>query len=255
MDPTTDRFIARALPDWALDREATRLLRRFEGGHRNHVWLVEVDGVLRIAKTTRRSEEAIAWMLPVLELAERCGLTVAPPLPRRAGGFIARVDTLSVTLEPFLDGTPLETADRNRFTERLERFHQSATTVGQRPGFAAAHDLLTGHSGGDVDLRDMPPELVARCRNAWAAVTERPHTVVHGDANENNLLSLPGGGIGLIDWDEARVDAALFDRAVLGLETGPTEHQAATAWEIAASWHIEPHHARTIARRIGWLPD
>jgi thiamine kinase-like enzyme len=126
----------------------------------------------------------------------------------------------------------------------------------QRPGFLSAPDLLSAERGGDVDLTVMPTEAVRRCRAAWARLAGYPATLVHGDPGECNIL-MGDSGVVLLDWDESRVDVPLFDLAALPAEVSPIdEHerwiasQAASAWEAAVSWRVEPEYAR---RRLAEL--
>jgi hypothetical protein len=58
-----------------------------------------------------------------------------------------------------------------------------------------------------------------------------------------------GAGVGLLDWDEARVDYTDLDLAeVPGHDLPPGRlapaRIAATAWEAANGWTIEPAYAR-----------
>ena len=56
-------------------------------------------------------------------------------------------------------------------------------------------------------------------------------------------------GIGLLDWDEARVDHPDLDLADLPVPALPAERNrparaAVDAWEAAAGWRSEPAYAR-----------
>lgn len=206
------------------------------GGHRNMVLRVG-DHVL---KSTRRSEAAIAWLLPVAECAFAAGLNV--PVPRRSVRGSLVFD--GWTCEPFWPGTPTPPAD---ISDRMSRFHASAQDLPQRHGFASAHDLLTCTKGGDVDLGAMPPALVSRLRSAWAQI-EGNSTIVHGDLNATNILTAPDGTVALVDWDEARRDNPLFDAVTWSDPVPPEATRASMAWEIACSWQVEPEHARRVAQ-------
>lgn len=66
--------------------------------------------------------------------------------------------------------------------------------------------------------------------------------VVHGDLGASAVL-VDGDEVGIIDWDEARVDVPLFDAAGLpgtpsrpvGVD-GRTVRLVALAWEAATCW-------------------
>jgi hypothetical protein len=72
--------------------------------------------------------------------------------------------------------------------------------------------------------------------------------VVHGDPGPANIR-VTAAGIGLLDWDEARVDATDLDLTELPGRHLPPERlaaarTAATAWEAANGWTVEPSYAR-----------
>lgn len=96
----------------------------------------------------------------------------------------------------------------------------------------------------------MPLKLKA-CRDAWTPVADLTQTAVHSDLNSSNLLKTARGEVALLDWDEARLDAPLFDTALLSRNTlDARDRRLLTAWEVAVSWHVEPEHARRQARRL-----
>jgi thiamine kinase-like enzyme len=104
-----------------------------------------------------------------------------------------------------------------------------------------------------VDLRLMPREAVELCQRAWLPLVGDPTSAIHGDPLGNALIT--DRGVVLIDWDEARVDASLLDLADLPGEHAPpaalaAARRAASAWEAAASWSLEPAYAR---RRLAEL--
>jgi Ser/Thr protein kinase RdoA (MazF antagonist) len=235
-----------ALPQW----DATRLLHELGGGHRNGVYLVEHPEGLRVAKTTRRDEAALAWLLPVHDAARRAGLVVPTPLPSRDGALV--VD--GVTLEPFIAGRPLEPDELPAVGALLERFHALTRDLPQRPGFRSSADLLHAGRGGDVDLAGMPPAIAERCRAAWRHFARAPRSVVHGDVNPANLTRTADDRVALLDWDEARVDASAFDTLALdralGRTLAPADAETLDAWEVAVSWHVEPAYARRLADRL-----
>lgn len=204
------------------------------GGHRNTVLRVGQH----VLKTTRRSEPAIEWLLPVSRIAATCGLNMPCPMRSRSGTFV--VD--GWTCEPFCVGGP---TPPEAIGDRIRRLHNAATDLPQRDGFASARDLLTKQVGGDIDLTAMPPDLTAHIKAAWQAIGNET-TVVHGDLNRANILTDGNGVTTLIDWDEARCDHPLFDTVTLS-DTPPLVTRRATlAWEIACSWHLEPAHARAL---------
>ena len=114
-------------------------------------------------------------------------------------------------------------------------------------------DLLTESRGGDVDLDAMPAVAVAACRRAWGALSGSP-AVVHGDPCAANVR-IGEAGVGLLDWDEARVDHPDLDLAdlpvaVLPGSRGRIARAAVDAWEAAAGWRLEPDYARKRLARL-----
>jgi hypothetical protein len=57
--------------------------------------------------------------------------------------------------------------------------------------------------------------------------------------------------VAVLDWDESRVDAALFDTQQITLNGSNVVAEAATmAWEVACSWSIEPDHALRVIEKL-----
>jgi hypothetical protein len=79
--------------------------------------------------------------------------------------------------------------------------------------------------------------------------------VVHGDPCAANVR-VSADGIGLLDWDEARVDHPDLDFADLPSVELPTSRSrvaraAVAAWEAAAGWQLEPDYARRRLAELG----
>ncbi|HZB47712.1 MAG TPA: hypothetical protein VE547_01345 [Mycobacteriales bacterium] len=156
------------------------------------------------------------------------------------------VDGVMVT--GWLEGRPPEAGDWPAVAAALRKVHEVTRGWSQRPGAASTQELLTAQRGGDVDLTRMPADAVAACRRAWAALAGSTQAVVHGDPGPTNLR-ITGSSIGLLDWDESRVDATDLDLAELpgaDLPSGrlAVVRAAATAWETANGWLVEPSYAR-----------
>lgn len=252
---TTERRLETALAAWGPTASAGE---RLGGGFRNRVWAATVDGRRYAARRGNRPAAALAWELDLLDRLAGVGLRVPRPLPARDGR--RAVDGL--VLLSWLDGEPPATPrDWRAVAAALARLHALTRDPlwPQRPGWAATADLLTATAGGDVDLARMPAGAVARCRDAWRPLAAEPRAVVHGDPGAPNLRIGAGGEVGILDWDEARVDAAILDLAELPLDRGdlPVDtsgpitparlaaaRRAADAWEAANGWTLEPAYAR-----------
>lgn len=218
------------------------------GGNRNTVLEVRRGRQRLVARLSRRPPASLDWELALLDHLGRQGVRVPAIIPALDG----RRHVDGVVVQTWLDGDPPRPDDWPAVAGTIRKVHTATAGWPQRPGFAATSELLTAQSGGDVDLSVMPAEAVARCRAAWQGLTGRPVAVVHGDLSPSNVRI--AASVGLLDWDEARVDCTDLDLADLpdavAAQTGlPPERLraarlAATAWEAASGWTIEAAYAR-----------
>ena len=224
-----------------------RFIRELEGGSRNPVFLLAQDERLWVAKATSRSESALGWLDPVQRAAEVAGFVV----PRFVRTAHHTWSENGLTLEPFIEGEVPSSAALPSLAPLIRRMHaETATVTGQRPGFASAIDLLEQSHIGDIDLSSMPEPLVERCRELWLQVAGLPRAAIHADLHSGNILHTPDGRYALLDWDEARLDATVFDTWALVGAPGPEEQLILNAWEVAVSWHTEPGYAHRLATGI-----
>lgn len=216
------------------------------GGHRNHAFRTTSLGMGKelVFKSTRRTEAAIRWLTEVHMAARVVGFVV----PQQVEGSDGSLVQGGWTCERFLEGAHFSSSDVSSVLPLVAAFHVATAHLPQRPGFLSSKDLIGATHGGDVDLRDMPVDVVSRCRDAWRAVSNHSLSIVHGDLGPGNLINCPDGRTALIDWDECRRDLLLFDMAVLR-EADDQERRASRAWEVACSWKIEPGYARHVASR------
>jgi Ser/Thr protein kinase RdoA (MazF antagonist) len=216
------------------------------GGNRNSVLELLLDGRRVVARESRRPAASLDWELDLLDHLSGHGVRVPAAVRARDG----RRHVAGVVVQTWLDGDPPGPRDWLQVAAALRRVHEVTQGRPQRPGFASTRDLLTAERGGDVDLTLMPADAVAAVRAAWAdlAATSPAEAVVHGDPGPANIRVTPAGA-GLLDWDEARVDATDLDLAELPGRHLPRERlaaarTAATAWEAANGWSVEPSYAR-----------
>lgn len=245
----TGDVLRRELRAW--DTEAT-VVRRLSGGARSEVWLVELQGVAWTARRRRRTEAALDWELDLIEHLAANGIGV-PRVLQTADGRRSRGGLVVLS---WIDGrAPDSRAEWRMVGEDLRRVH--ALTVGwvQRPTFASTQELLSASGGGDVDLRAMPAEAVERCRDVWRGLAGEDTSAIHGDPRGNVLITKDG--VAFIDWDEARVDASILDLVDLPFSAEFVDQErlamgrrAASAWEAANAWILEPEYAR---RRLNEL--
>lgn len=214
------------------------------GGNRNTVVEVRAGGERLAARRSRRDPASLDWEITLLDHLASHGLRVPTAVPALDG----RRHVDGITVWTWVDGTPPGPSDWPAVTATLRQLHALTTSWPQRPGFASTRELLTTSHGGDVDLTQIPAGAVAACRRAWAGLAGTPQAVVHGDPGPSNIR-VTEHGAGLLDWDEARVDHTDLDLAEIpGSDLPPerlaTARKAATAWEAANGWTIEPAYAR-----------
>lgn len=214
------------------------------GGNRNAVLELRMGQQRLVARESRRSPASLDWEIGLLDHLARQGLRVPAVVPALDG----RRHIDGVMVQSWLDGSLPGRQDWPAVGTTLRRVHEATAGWPQRPGFAATSELLTVTRGGDVDLSAMPPDAVGACRRAWARLAGTPQAVVHGDPGPANIR-VTRAGAGLLDWDEARVDYTDLDLAELPVNGLPPARLdaariAATAWEAANGWVLEPSYAR-----------
>lgn len=216
-----------------------------------------------MVKVSPREAASLDWELGLLLALSEAGIGVPAPLATADGRW--RVG--SVFISSFLPGERPRTATHWREAAAVvARAHEVTRGWPQRPGSTSAAQLMTATRGADVDLAAMPPEAVALVRACWAplltqsaALRRGESCVVHGDLGAGAFL-VDGDAVGIIDWDEARVDVPAFDLADLARAGDAVDvpagrerrmlADAALAWEVATCWVVEPPYAR---RRLSEL--
>ncbi len=224
--------------------QVTAPLQPLHGGHRNMAFRTVGLAQNLVFKTTRRSESAMRWLEAVHNHAAQAGFRV----PRLAHSHKGNLIEAGWTCEPFLDGRAFKPDEIPLIAPLINNFHTRLTGHPQRPGFLSAAALAKHGKGGDVNLAALPPRLAAICQHLWADLP--PTTVVHGDLNPANLILCDTGEMGLIDWDECRVDAPIFDTGHLRAPLTTREALVLKSWEAACSWQLEPAYARGLLAEI-----
>ena len=250
MTPADDVRFEAALAAWGPD---VRLGERLDG-NRNDVRLVHVGSNRYAARLSARPAAALVWELDLLDHLRGAGMVVP--------GYLLALDgrraVQGLVLFEWLDGDPpVSEEDWLRVAGTLRQLHALTRDWPQRPGFRSTQALLVDEVGGDVRLDLMPPDAVAVCRAAWRELADEPQAVIHSDPGAGNIR-ISSRGVGLIDWDEARVDAQILDLASLPLTTldGVEPHRlqrarrVLDAWEAANGWVPEPEYARRRLARL-----
>ena len=217
---------------------------RLSGGHRTEVVELRRDGERLVARRTRRSATSLDWELDLMDHLSANGFTVPTTVPADDG----RRQVAGVVVQRWLPGRPPGSYDWPAVAKELRRLHEVTAGWPQRPDFLGTKELLHADVGADVDLTAMPADAVTACRAAWRALSNE-RAVVHGDPGGDNVR-VDGDRIGLLDWDEARVDHPDLDLADMAVPflsgaRNRTARAAIDAWEAACSWQLEPSYARS----------
>lgn len=227
---------------------------RITDGARSEVWRAELDGELVAVRRSRRSAASLAWELDLLVELDARAFIVPTPLPAVDG----RLAVDGVTVQRWVDGRPPATAaDWRGVATTLERLHLVTVGYPQRPGCVPVWQLRDARRTVDADLDAVPDDVEAALVAAFDEVRGAATSVVHGDPGPGNLRVRDDGSVGIIDWDESRVDVSMHDLSNLGVVVlSPAEHRQARrlsdAWEAANGWVLEPDYAR---RRLDALRE
>ncbi|MXY36558.1 MAG: phosphotransferase [Dehalococcoidia bacterium] len=228
-------------------------------GLRNRVWTIRLRGERCVARQNDRAGEALDWELDLLGALHDKGFTV--PLPIATASGERRVGGLVVL--SFIEGRePKGKRDAELVGDELRRLHSLMPARPQRPGFRTCHELIATDRGGDVDMSLLPPEDAALCRAAWKELPEGEPAVIHGDPSPTNIR-IDGDRVGLLDWDEARIDSPLLDLGALpdaesaSLPPGDFDRirRASVAWEVAVCWQLESDYAQRRLKELRELSE
>ena len=228
-------------------------------GLRNRVWRIRLHGERYIARLSPRSASVLEWELDLLETLASHGFTVPAPVPTAAGARNVEGLVVFTSVEGRAPETP---RDWHLVGEELHRLHELTRGWSQRPGFRMSRELTYLDVGGDANMALLPPADAELCRQAWNALPPAGECVVHGDPSPTNLL-IDGDTVGLIDWDEARVDSPLLDLGALpdeetaGLSSRDfrSARLASAAWEVAVCWQLESDYTRRRLRELRAFGD
>lgn len=234
------------------------------GGSRAPVFRARREAQFLVVRVSSRTPASLAWELELLRTLDHAGMRVPVTVDTADG----RSDSDGVVVQTFLPGHPPRSRqDWDGVAGFMTRVHDRTPAWRQRPGSLGIRQLLTQDRGGDVDLTVMPAHAAVLVRSCWrallaqldaSAVTRSPRDgscVVHGDLGAGAVL-VHHGEVGVIDWDEARVDVPVLDLAGIPGHEGlpgvdPVVVQlAALAWETATCWVPEPGYACTLLDQL-----
>jgi Ser/Thr protein kinase RdoA (MazF antagonist) len=187
---------------------------RLTGGYKNEL-LRYGDVVLRLEKTTL---ESARWEHRLLR-------TLAPQLPEVVAPIAGPTlwdDGRVASLWPFVAGGDLDRDDprqRRDLADTLARLHRAGLgpECGQRPGAASWDERdLVRNAWWDWELVEKPGVLVDAYDELVAYLADPPDlvaAVVHGDVYRGNVRVLRGLIVGLVDWEDARIDWPAWELA------------------------------------------
>lgn len=230
------------------------LVEQIVEGNRNEVWRGSMDGCDVAVRQSRRAGPSLDWELDLIEHLAAAGFRV-PTVIKSADG---RRHVDGVVVQRWLDGRPPETPeDWQLVADTLRELHRTTVGYPQRPGCCAVAELTRTATSVDAEMGRLPDDVAQEVLTVFATVAELPVSVIHGDPMAGNLRIDDGVGpsrvgllrVGLLDFDESRVDVAWNDLSNLGIQVlDDADHGRATelsdAWEAANGWVAEPAYAR-----------
>jgi len=230
------------------------LIEEMTEGNRNQVWRAEFEDAQVAVRRSRRSAASLEWELDLIGFLDAHSFIV--PTVVLANNGRRHVD--DVVVQRWIPGRePDSLHDWKQIARELQRLHALSIDYPQRPGCCSVGELVVYRRSGDADLDNMELQAVSLVLSVFEAFAACDTAVVHGDVGAPNLRITPEGRVGLLDWDESRVDVTAHDLSPLGVQVlSDADHAAAqrlsNAWEAANSWVIEPEYAR---RRLTMLDD
>jgi Ser/Thr protein kinase RdoA (MazF antagonist) len=186
---------------------------RLTGGYKNELWRYG-DVVLRLTRAPLASVEWELELLRTLRLPE----VVVP-----VAGPATWPDGRTALVLPYVAGDYLE--DAEQMAAFVADLHRCTWAGGQRPGAVSwAERNLDVNDWWDWRIVEKPPELVRAYEEMAAFLADPPRFrlgVVHGDVHPRNTRARDGRLVGVIDWDDARLDWQAWELANAAWVFGP----------------------------------
>ncbi len=233
-------------PPHLLRWNGLRLLEAIQSGHRNEIWRGTLRGASVSVRHSRRPIASLDWELDLMEHLDQEGFVVPGVIPANDGTRHVH----GIVVQRWLQGRPPSSgADWHDVATELTRLHDLTSGYPQRPESCVVTELRTQRRSVDADLDTMSPADRELVLTIFDAMGDIPATVIHGDPGASNIRLTSDGRVGLLDWDESRVDLVWLDISQLGVEVlDPPKHAAAQelthAWEAVNGWVVERDYAR-----------
>ena len=231
-----------------------RLDHRIAEGNRGEVWAATSgpSGERVAVRRSRRSAASLEWELDLIADLGEAGFLVPTIVTTEDG----RRSVDGVVVQRWISGRePASPDDWRAVAATLHRLHTSASERPQRPGCSVSSELTRDSTSVDADLSALPDGVATELVATFRSLASSPISVIHGDPNPTNLRITDDGRVGLLDFDESRIDHCWHDLSNLGVQILDDDDHAAAqrlshAWEAANAWIVEPDYAR---RRLAAL--
>lgn len=228
------------------------MIEKIVVGSRNEVWRATLRGSPVSVRASRRSLQSLEWELDLVHVLEETGFRVPTVVPATDGSR----HVSGVVVQRWLDGrAPATPGDWKLVATELARLHEVTAGHWQRPDCCVVTELARRRRSLDADLDEMPRQEQETVLAVFAEFVSVPTAVVHGDPAPSNIRISDDDIVGLLDWDESRVDVVWHDLSSLGARVlDVADHdralQLSHAWEATNGWLVEPDYAR---RRLAEL--
>jgi Ser/Thr protein kinase RdoA (MazF antagonist) len=228
------------------------LHERLPGGSRNEVWRGTSPAGQVVVRRSRRTAESLAWELDLMAELDTAGFVV--PVPIKTDNDRASSD--GVIVQRWIEGRPPSSIDDWRLVaDELQRVHRFTRGRAQRPGCIVTTELTRVSQSVDASMALVPDHVATQLLKVFSEFGDVETSVIHGDPGPANIRIGFDGRVGLLDWDESRVDLVFHDLSNLGVQVlSDRDHARALdlsdAWETVNAWVTEPDYAR---RRLAEL--
>ena len=166
-------------------------------------------------RRSRRDDLSLKWELDLIDHLGAAGFKVPTVIESNDGH--RHVD--QTVVQHWLHGrAPASDHDWHLVAAELQRLHQATTTYPQRPGSCAVSQLTRSSVSGDADMSALPEDVANDVLGVFATVAKMSTSVIHGDPMAGNIRIDDSDVVGLLDFDESRVDVAWHDLSNLGIQ-------------------------------------
>jgi homoserine kinase type II len=200
--------------DYAL--RVTSLERLVISAYNLMVWVTTREAgrlMIKVCRLTAAHDALSARGALVGWLAD-CGLPVAAPMSSLSGDHQLLRDGRSLGVQPVLPGELLDADDLGQVRAAGAMLASLHLHLADWPEAGLLeHVRPVAGGGGSGGHPAAPPELRSRLEERMRDLPELPHQPVHADYRGANVLTCGRAITGVVDFEEARLDAAAVDVA------------------------------------------